>query len=226
MSAEAGAPRLKAWGFEGAFVRAIEILAATILVAEIFILFVGVVARYAVGVPLTWSDELASILFVWLTMLGTAIAFQRDQHMRMTALSSRVRPALRAVLEIAGLAAPIAFLLVIGYPALEYALEERVIVTPALEISNAWRSSALPAGLALMLVFAACRIVRERLYKPMLVALVIVAAFAGVLFLAKPLFMQLGNWNLLIFFVGFIAVGVALGVPIGGRRHCRKNDHG
>jgi len=210
----AGIPGRRASGFEGALVRAIEILAAVILVAEIGILFVGVVARYAVGVPLTWSDELASILFVWLTMLGAAIAFQRDQHMRMTALSSRVAPPLRGVFEIIGLAAPLAFLLVIGYPAFEYAHEESVITTPALEISNAWRSSALPAGLALMIAFAACRIVRERLYKPMLVAAVIVAAFAGALFLAKPIFMQIGNWNLLIFFVGFIAVGVALGVPI------------
>ena len=214
MSAEVGAPGRKAWGFEGAFVRAIEILAAVILVAEILILFMGVVARYAVGVPLTWSDELASILFVWLTMLGTAIAFQRDQHMRMTAISSRVSPTPRRVLEITGLAAPITFLLLIGYPSFEYALEERVVITPALEISNAWRSSALPTGLALMLAFAAFRIVRERLYRPMLIAAVVVVAFAGALLLAKPLFMQLGNWNLLIFFVGFIAVGVALGVPI------------
>ena len=200
--------------FESALVLGVEIAAAVILVAEIAILFVGVVARYAVGVPLTWSDELASILFVWLTMLGTAIAFQRDQHMRMTAISSRVSATPRRVLEIAGLAAPLAFLLVIGYPAIEYALEERVVITPALEISNAWRSSALPTGLALMLAFAACRIVRERLYRPMLIAAVIIAAFAGALFLAKPLFMPLGNWNLLIFFVGFIAVGVALGIPI------------
>ena len=209
-----GVPGRKAWNIESGLLLSIEILAAVILLAEIGILFVGVVARYALGVPVTWSDELASILFVWLTMLGTAIAFQRNQHMRMTAILSRVRPSLRRVLEIAGLAAALAFILVIGYPAFEYALDERVVITPALEISNAWRSSALPAGLALMLVFGGCRIVRDRLFMPMLVAAVIFTACAGALFLAKPIFMLLGNWNLLIFFVAFIAVGVALGVPI------------
>ena len=49
------------------------------------ILFSGVVARYVFNAPLVWSDELASILFLWLAMLGAVIAFRRDEHMRMTA---------------------------------------------------------------------------------------------------------------------------------------------
>ena len=63
----------------------VEILAATLVAAEIVILFSGVVARYVLNHPLIWSDELASILFLWLAMLGAVIAFRRDEHMRMTA---------------------------------------------------------------------------------------------------------------------------------------------
>src|SRR5258708_28014441 len=54
---------------------AVEIPAAVLVVAEIVILFAGVVARYGVHRPLIWSDELASILFLWLAMLGAAGAF-------------------------------------------------------------------------------------------------------------------------------------------------------
>ena len=39
--------------------------------------------------PLVWSDELASILFLWLAMLGAVVAFRRGEHMRMTALVAR-----------------------------------------------------------------------------------------------------------------------------------------
>ena len=35
--------------------------------------------------PLIWSDELASILFLWLAMLGAVIALRRGEHMRLTA---------------------------------------------------------------------------------------------------------------------------------------------
>ena len=56
------------------------------MVAEIVILFAGVVARYGLHRPLIWSDELASILFLWLAMLGAAVAFRRAEHMRMTAI--------------------------------------------------------------------------------------------------------------------------------------------
>ena len=50
----------------------VEIPAALLVVAEIVILFAGVVARYGLRQPLIWSDELASILFLWLAMLGAA----------------------------------------------------------------------------------------------------------------------------------------------------------
>src|SRR6185295_700897 len=40
----------------------VEIPAALLVVAEIVILFAGVVARYGLHRPLIWSDELASIL--------------------------------------------------------------------------------------------------------------------------------------------------------------------
>jgi TRAP-type C4-dicarboxylate transport system permease small subunit len=48
---------------------ATEIPAALLVATEILVLLAGVTARYAFGRPLTWSDELASTLFLWLAML-------------------------------------------------------------------------------------------------------------------------------------------------------------
>lgn len=201
-------------GFEDVLLQLTQYSAACILVLEIAILFIGVVSRYALSAPITWSDELASILFVWLTMLGAVIAFQRSQHMRMTALVSIARPAVKEVLEVIAIAIPLIFMTLILYPSLEYAIDEQVIITPALEISNAWRSAALPVGIILMLLFGISRVVRERLYKGVFFVVAFAAIAAVVLIFSKPLIFQLGNWNLLIFFVGLIGLGVALGVPI------------
>ena len=64
----------------------IEIPAALLVLAEVVLLLMGVISRYVLHKPLVWSDELASILFLWLAMLGSIIAFQRGEHMRMTAI--------------------------------------------------------------------------------------------------------------------------------------------
>src|SRR6202021_1293695 len=75
--------------------RLIEIPAALLVVAEVVSLFAGVVARYIVQQPLIWSDELASILFLWLAMLGSVVAFRRAEHLRMTAVRAAAAPGLR-----------------------------------------------------------------------------------------------------------------------------------
>ena len=138
----------------------VEIPAALLVVAEIVILFAGVVARYGLHRPLIWSDELASILFLWLAMLGAAVAFRRAEHMRMTAVVASARPAMRAYLDLVATCAALAFLLLIAWPAYEYAYEESFITTPALQISNIWRAAALPVGIGLMALFALLRLAR------------------------------------------------------------------
>ena len=64
----------------------VEALAGVLVAVETAILFAGVVSRYVFREPLTWSDELASILFLWLAMLGAVVAYRRGEHMRMAAL--------------------------------------------------------------------------------------------------------------------------------------------
>src|SRR5258708_9209572 len=138
----------------------VEIPAALLVMAEIVILFAGVVARYGVHRPLIWSDELASILFLWLAMLGAAVAFRRVEHMCMTAVVGNAGPAMRAYLDMVATCAALAFLLLIAWPSYEYAYEESFITTPALQIANIWRGAALPVGIALMALFAVLRLAR------------------------------------------------------------------
>src|SRR5689334_17034050 len=192
----------------------VEIPAAILVVAEIVILFAGVVARYGVHRPLIWSDELASILFLWLAMLGAAVAFRRGEHMRMTAVVAGARPATRAYLDLVATAAAFAFLLMIAWPAYEYAYEESYITTPALQILNSWRAAALPVGIGLMALFAALRLIRAADLKTVLAAVLTVAAVIGLFWLAQPWFKPLGNLNLIIFFVGVVGFCVFAGVPI------------
>src|SRR6201992_99238 len=174
----------------------VEIPAAILVVAEIVILFAGVVARYVLREPLIWSDELASILFLWLAMLGAVVAFRRAEHMRMTAIVANAKPAMRAYLDVVATCAALAFLLLVIWPAYNYAYEESFITTPALQIPNTWRAAALPVGTGLMALFALLRLVRAGDIKITLAAIISVAAVIGIFWLAQPYFRPLGNLNL------------------------------
>jgi tripartite ATP-independent transporter DctM subunit len=192
----------------------VEIPAALLVVAEIVILFAGVVARYGLHRPLIWSDELASILFLWLAMLGAAVAFRRAEHMRMTAVVASVRPAMRAYLDVVATCAALAFLLLIAWPSYEYAYEESFITTPALQIPNTWRAAALPVGICLMALFALLRLARTGDVRTLLGAVLSVALLIALFWLVQPWLRPLGNINLIIFFVGVAGFCVFTGVPI------------
>jgi tripartite ATP-independent transporter DctM subunit len=194
--------------------RMVEIPAALLVVAEIVILFIGVVARYGFHRPLIWSDELSSILFLWLAMLGAAVAFRRGEHMRMTALVATAKPATWAFLDMIATCSALAFLLMIVWPSYEYAYEESYITTPALQIANSFRAAALPVGISVMVLFALLRLVRFGNVRTVFTALATVVAIIGLFWLAQPFLRTLGNLNLIIFFVGVVGMCVFAGVPI------------
>ncbi len=193
--------------------RIVEALAAVLVLTEIVILLTGLIARF-VNAPLVWTDEFASIVFLWLAMLGAVVALRRGEHMRMTALVGRLRPGTRAVFEAVAIAACLAFLAMLAWPSLDFATDQVAITTPALGISNAWRAAALPVGLAMMAVFGILRLLRESAPRQWLAALAAVMALALVFWLARPIFPGLGRLNLLIFFVGVAAGCVFAGIPI------------
>jgi len=91
--------------------RLTEIPAAALVLANIAVLLAGVVSRYVFHSPLVWSDELAGIMFLWMSMLGAVVALRRGEHMRMTAFVAKASPRVRAFLDVLALAASLAFLL-------------------------------------------------------------------------------------------------------------------
>ena len=192
---------------------AVEGLAGILVIVETIVLLAGVVARFVFNQPLTWSDELASNLFLWLAMLGAVIAYARLEHMRMGALvdgSTR----LKSFADALGLAAGLTFLALVARPALDYAVNEFAITTPALGISNFWRVAALPVGIGLMLVFGLLRGYRFDRLTDLALAFSIIAVVAAALYFAKPLLAALGNYKLLVFFLLLVGSAVLSGTPI------------
>src|SRR3954464_10845469 len=178
---------------EGWLGRMVEVPVAVLTALEVLILLAGVISRYVFRRPFVWSDELASILFLWLAMLGAVVAFRRSEHMRMSTLVARASPRWRVFFEAFAVALAVAFLALVLHPALEYAADEAAIVTPAMEIPNIWRAAAIPAGCVLMLLFAVLGLARVGGLGQIILALFVIAALGAGLWMLKPLFVAMGN---------------------------------
>jgi tripartite ATP-independent transporter DctM subunit len=193
---------------------ATEVPAAILVSVEILVLLAGVIARYVFNRPLTWSDELASILFLWLAMLGSVIALRRTEHMRLAFVVGILPGRWRGFVEIVGTIVVAVFLFGLVGPARDYFDVQWFITTPALEIHDGYRVAAIGVGAVLMLVIVVARLIERARPMEVLAAAATVAAIAGVFWLLRHSLPSLGNINLLIFFVGMVALCVALGVPI------------
>lgn len=195
---------------------ALDLATAALVLVEIVILFVGIIARYVFLHPLIWSDELSSMLCLWLAMLGAALALRRQEHMRMTAFTARVPAHLKPFFDHLTLFAFLGFLIALVVPAVAYVNNEAIVSLMSLNISMVWRASAMPVGIGLMIVTALLRIdLRDAAAaRGALGAFAVVAGSFGLLWLVHPVFYDLGRWNLLIFFVGVVIATVFSGVPI------------
>ena len=185
-----------------------------LVLIEIFVLLAGVVSRFVFHHPFVWSDELASILFLWLAMFGAAVALQRGQHMRLTAVVSRLPARLRGPAEALAVLMPCLFLAVLLPRARDYAAGEWYIETPALGWSNIVRAAAIPVGFLLMLLLSLTRLGRLP-FRDVVAASLAMAVVAGALTLSAAPLAAIGNWNLAVYFAGLLALLVLLGVPIG-----------
>ena len=193
---------------------ATEVPAALLVAVEILVLLVGVISRYVFNRPLTWSDELASILFLWLAMIGSVIALRRSEHMRLAFLVGLAPPRWRRFLETFATAVVAVFLVGMIAPARDYVEVQWFITTPALEIHDGYRVAAISVGAALMLVIVLARLVERASLAEAAGTLATILVIAAGLWFSHPTLLALGNLNLLIFFIGMVALCVALGVPI------------
>jgi len=200
---------LNAW-----VMRVVGALTVALMLIETCILLAGVISRYVMHNPLIWSDELASSLFIWLAMFGAVLALDRGEHMRMSALVNKLPEAWRGFSETVSALVVCLFVVMIISPAMQHSHEQMSITTPALGIPDGLRAAALPVGAVLMLLAAVSRMARFSTVRQFMAGLVVLGVVSGVLWFSQPLLADLGNYNLIVFFLVLLGACVFGGIPI------------
>jgi len=191
-----------------------EAVGAALVLAEVIILFSGVISRYIFDSPLFWTDELANFLFLWLSMLGMVVALRRDGHMRLTTLANWVPEHWARWLAGVASLVVIAFVLEILLPAAQYLDQQRYVELISLQISDGYRVVAILAGSGLAATIALLRLLETMTWRSLGLAVATVGGIAVLLWIGQPLLLAMGFGSLIVFFVVIVAVCVGIGVPI------------
>ena len=195
--------------------RGLEGVSAALLLVLIVLLFGGVITRYVFSLPVIWIDEVLSIAFLWLCMLGSAIASNRSEHLRLDLFVERLPARIRAYVQTTASFGVCAFLAGLLPYAYEYAREEWYITSASLEIPSAFRAAALPIGLALMLAVTTTQALRRCPQgRIRLAAFASVAAVFALAWLCKVWLPPQSGASMLVFLAGFALTSLFAGVPI------------
>jgi len=66
------------------------LLCVLLFAAILIVMILQVVFRYALNSPLTWTEELARILYIWACYLGAPVALRRGNHVTIVFVAERL----------------------------------------------------------------------------------------------------------------------------------------
>jgi len=108
------------------------------------ITFAGVFFRFVLHSPLTWSEEAARYMMIWVTYLGAGIAVKKGRHIGVTMFISRVPLRVRGYLIFLAEMVVILFLSILVYQGINLLLTLRTQISPAMGLPMVIPYFAIP----------------------------------------------------------------------------------
>ncbi len=129
-------------------------VSGVLMLAMLGVVLLGVIFRYALNAALSWYDEFAGYVLVWLTMFGTVVALAKGKHISFETLAEKLPTRWQRAVEIFGSVCVLSFslvMLVSGWVLVRSMWGETSVSVPTVEMS--WVYSVLPiSGVLLVLV--------------------------------------------------------------------------
>lgn len=130
-----------------------EVIGGLAIAAITVIIFVAVVWRYFLVDPITWSDDIVRILFVWLAFIGAAIGVKRRLHSVVLVFGSRLSASWQRFMTVLGLTVIAVMAGVLLYVGARDTLASFKEIMPMTGISRGWMYLAVPVAGALILAY-------------------------------------------------------------------------
>lgn len=137
--------------------RAEAALLGVLVLAMTGVTLAQVIARYVFGAPLIWSEEAARYLFVWVSMIGAALAVRQGSHYALTALVERLSESAQRVARALVFAIGFGFILILLVTGVNETMQAHLQDAATLPFRMSLPYAAIPVGAVLMLVHLVLR---------------------------------------------------------------------
>ncbi len=130
-----------------------EVILVAILAIMVALIFLQVCMRYVFQSSLSWSEELARYLFLWIIWLGAAYATKENSHISLDFITSRLPRKGKIIASAMKYVIWVLFAIFLAYISwnLTIIIFERGQVSPALRIPMWYAYASIPCGITLML---------------------------------------------------------------------------
>lgn len=118
------------------------------------IVFVQVILRYVFLSPLSWIEELARYLLVWISCFGAAYAVRKGEHIAVMFLNNMFKGYMKSALTIFIHILVIILFMVCFMKGIGLSIRQWNVVTPALQIPRTLPYLGIPISFAIMLLFS------------------------------------------------------------------------
>ena len=137
---------------EQLFVKVNAAVVIACLTGMVLVVGANVALRFSTNHSLSWSDEVARYLMIWMTFLGAGLALRQGGHVAITnvhdVMSTRTQRILRAAI-VAILLFFFAYMVQVGW---DYMQRAQYQMSPALRLSFRYVYAAMPVGFILLIV--------------------------------------------------------------------------
>ncbi len=131
----------------------VNLLVIACVIGMVAVIFLQVIFRFVLNDPLSWSEELARFLFVWITFLGAAICARERAHIGMDYVVSKFPEALRKRIEHFEMLLLVVISLAIMVTSIETVVTNFGQSSPALKLNMGLVYAAIPIGCAYTAVY-------------------------------------------------------------------------
>ena len=130
----------------------LETTICLLLVAMTAVVFSQVIARYVLETPLSWSEELARFLLLWLSMLSAAYAFKTKSHFALRILVGTFPQKLQSAIALFVHGIVALFFAILLYYSVVFVIGVSGHTAPALQISMQIPYASVVVGSAVILL--------------------------------------------------------------------------
>jgi len=135
------------------FGKGVDYIAAILLAVMTVLVFLQVLFRYWLQLPLDWGEEVSRYLFIWSAMLGAAIATKRRAHFGIDFLVRALPFPVQTAIAVGVNLCICALMGVVAVQGTKLALSNLSQISPTLAIPMAVPYAAVPVCALLMLFY-------------------------------------------------------------------------